>query len=239
MKIYLHGSSGRMGKAVKVAAAKEGHETIDSNPDNLAAALMEADIAIDFSSHEATAPLVAAAAKLGKPVVIGTTGHNEAEQKTILQHTASIPIVWAGNFSLGVNLLFYLAEKVSATLPISYHPEIVEMHHRHKKDAPSGTAENLVQAVLRGRAWSAESVNHGRSGITGERADEEIGVHALRGGEVVGEHNLIFAGPGERLELKHQATDRRIFAEGSIVAARWLLDQEAGLYSMQDVLGLK
>lgn len=235
MKIYLQGASGRMGEAVKIAAAKEGYEVLDDTPE----AIAKADVLIDFSSHEATAPLVAAAAAQAKPVVIGTTGHNEAERQDILQHTHTIPIIWAGNFSLGVNLLFYLAEKVAATLPLSYHPEIVEMHHRHKKDAPSGTAEHLVQAVLRGRSWSAETVRHGRNGITGERPDDEVGVHALRGGEVVGEHTLIFAGPGERLELKHQATDRRIFAEGSLVAARWIIGQQPGLYDMQDVLELK
>lgn len=236
MKIYLLGASGRMGHAVKVAAANEGYKVLDSSAPN---AMNQADIVIDFSSHEATAPLVASAAKYGKPVVIGTTGHNEKEREEILSYTSRIPIVWAGNFSLGVNLLFYLAEKVAATLPLSYHPEIVEMHHRHKKDAPSGTAENLVEAVLRGRQWSADKVKHGRSGITGERPDEEIGVHALRGGEVVGEHSLIFAGPGERLQLQHQATDRRIFAEGSLVAARWIIAKQPGLYNMQDVLELK
>lgn len=236
MKIFLQGASGRMGQAVKVAAGQEGYEILDSTiPDTIG----KADVVIDFSSHEVTAPLVATAAEHGKPVVIGTTGHNEAEREAILNYTSHIPIVWAGNFSLGVNLLFYLAEKVAATLPLSYHPEIVEMHHRHKKDAPSGTAENLVDVVLRGRQWSADKVKHGRSGITGERPDEEIGVHALRGGEVVGEHSLIFAGPGERLQLQHQATDRRIFAEGSLVAARWIIAKQPGLYNMQDVLELK
>ncbi|MEO0726928.1 MAG: 4-hydroxy-tetrahydrodipicolinate reductase, partial [Bacteroidota bacterium] len=179
------------------------------------------------------------AAQHKTPLVIGTTGHDDAERVAILAYQEHLPIVWAGNFSLGVNLLFFLAERVAATLPISYHPEIVEMHHRMKKDAPSGTAENLVEAILRGRSWSADTVKYGRSGITGERPDEEIGVHALRGGEVVGEHSVHFAGPGERLELKHQATDRRIFAEGALVAASWLLDQKPGLYNMQDVLGLK
>ena len=228
-----------MGQAVQVAAAEADCEIHTSADEKLQEALGTVDVAIDFSSHEATAPLVAAAAAAGTPVVIGTTGHNEAERQNILQYTSEIPIIWAGNFSLGVNLLLYLAEKVAATLPLSYHPEVVEMHHRMKKDAPSGTAENIVQAVLRGREWSSETIRHGRSGITGERPDEEIGVHALRGGEVVGEHQLIFAGPGERLELKHQATDRRIFAEGSLVAARWIIGKAPGLYDMQDVLDLK
>ena len=241
MKIYLHGSEGRMGLAVKMAAAQQGFEIVDSDreQDSVLRAIEAADVVIDFSSHEATAPLAAMAAQHKTPLVIGTTGHDDAERAAILAYQEHLPIVWAGNFSLGVNLLFFLAERVAATLPISYHPEIVEMHHRMKKDAPSGTAENLVEAILRGRSWSSDSVKHGRSGITGERPDEEIGVHALRGGEVVGEHSVHFAGPGERLELKHQATDRRIFAEGALVAASWLLDQKPGLYNMQDVLGLK
>ena len=241
MIIYLHGADGRMGQAVKIAAAQQGYEVIPGDRDvaNLGEAVSRADVVIDFSSHEATGPLAAAAAQHAKPLVIGTTGHNEAERAAILQYQSQLPIIWAGNFSLGVNLLFYLTERVAATLPQSYHPEIVEMHHRMKKDAPSGTAENLVEAILRGRTWSADTVQHGRSGITGERPDEEIGVHALRGGEVVGEHTVLFAGPGERLELKHQASDRRIFAEGALVAAKWVVEQEPGLYNMQDVLGLK
>ena len=112
------------------------------------------------------------------------------------------------------------------------------MHHRYKKDAPSGTAAELVRAVLRGRGWSEDAVVNGRAGQTGTRPDAEIGVHALRGGEVIGEHTVLFAGPGERLELKHQAADRRIFAEGALVAARWLPGRPAGLYSMGEVLGL-
>ncbi len=240
MKIYLHGAAGRMGQAVKVAAAQQGFHIINSdrNSDNIKNAIATADVIIDFSSHEATGPLAAIAAQYKKPMVIGTTGHNETERAAILAQQEHLPMVWAGNFSLGVNLLFYLAEQVAATLPISYHPEIVEMHHRMKKDAPSGTAENLVQAILRGRKWSSDIIKHGRSGITGERPNEEIGVHALRGGEVVGEHTVHFAGPGERLELKHQATDRRIFAEGALVATSWVLNQKPGLYNMQDVLGL-
>lgn len=241
MKIFLNGAAGRMGQAVIRAAAQQGLKIIECTREDqmTAEAIAEADVVLDFSSHEATAPLAALAATTGKPLVIGTTGHDEAEREAILSYQNQIPMVWAGNFSLGVNLLLYLAEQAAAKLPLSYHPEIVEMHHRMKKDAPSGTAENLVDAVLRGREWSRDTVQNGRSGITGERPDEEIGVHALRGGEVVGEHTLIFAGPGERLELKHQATDRRIFAEGALVATQWVKGKTPGLYNMQDVLGLK
>lgn len=241
MKVFLNGAQGRMGKAIsaiapnekaviQIAATREQPqlETIDT-----------CDVVLDFSTHEATLAIATTAAKAGKPIIIGTTGHTEEEKAAILEYQTQIPIVWAGNYAVGVNLLFYLTEKVAATLTNDFHPEVVEMHHRMKKDAPSGTAENLVEAILRGREWSADKVKNGRSGITGERPDEEIGVHSLRGGEVVGEHTVIFAGPGERLELKHQASDRRIFAQGAIVAARWALNQTAGLYNMQDVLGLK
>jgi 4-hydroxy-tetrahydrodipicolinate reductase len=241
MKIFLNGAEGRMGKAIaaiapdekaviQIAATRE-HPQLE--------AIETCDVVLDFSSHEATLAITAAAASAGKPLIIGTTGHTAEEKAAILEYQKKIPIVWAGNYAVGVNLLFYLTEKVAATLSNDFHPEVVEMHHRMKKDAPSGTAENLVEAILRGRAWSEDTVRHGRSGITGERPDEEIGVHSLRGGEVVGEHTVIFAGPGERLELKHQASDRRIFAQGAIVAARWVLDQAPGLYNMQDVLGLK
>jgi 4-hydroxy-tetrahydrodipicolinate reductase len=241
MKIFLNGAQGRMGKAisaiadqekavVQIAATREQPQLEDINT---------CDVVLDFSTHEATLAIAAAAAKAGKPLIIGTTGHTPEEKAAILEYQRKIPIVWAGNYAVGVNLLFYLTEKVAATLTSDFHPEVVEMHHRMKKDAPSGTAENLVEAILRGRNWAADKVRHGRSGITGERPDEEIGVHSLRGGEVVGEHTVIFAGPGERLELKHQASDRRIFAQGAIVASRWALDQAPGLYNMQDVLGLK
>lgn len=240
MKIFLNGSDGRMGQAViKACSENEVEVSVQATKeDQQLDALAECDVVVDFSHHDATAGLVAAAAQAGKPVVIGTTGHSPSERESILEHTERIAIVWAGNYSVGVNLLLHLTEKVAKILPLAYHPEIVEMHHRHKKDAPSGTAANLVEAILRGRSWEEDTVQNGRAGQTGERPDEEIGVHALRGGEVVGEHTVIFAGPGERLELKHQASDRRIFAEGALVAARWVSDKAAGLYTMQEVLGL-
>ncbi len=241
MNIFLNGAQGRMGKAITAIAANENAvvQITATREQPQLEAIDTCDVVLDFSTHEATLAIATAAAKAGKPLIIGTTGHTTEEKAAILEFQKKIPIVWAGNYAVGVNLLFYLTEKVAATLTYDFHPEVVEMHHRMKKDAPSGTAENLVEAILRGRNWSADKVRHGRSGITGERPDEEIGVHSLRGGEVVGEHTVIFAGPGERLELKHQASDRRIFAQGAIVAGRWSLDQPPGLYNMQDVLGLK
>lgn len=241
MKIFLNGAQGRMGKAITAIAPDEkaAVSIAATREQPQLEALSTCDVVLDFSSHDATLALAAAAAAARKPLIIGTTGHTAEEKAAILEYQQKIPLIWAGNYAVGVNLLFYLTEKVAATLGHDFHPEVVEMHHRMKKDAPSGTAENLVEAILRGRSWSADKVRHGRFGITGARPDEEIGVHSLRGGEVVGEHTVIFAGPGERLELKHQASDRRIFAQGAIVAARWALDQAPGLYNMQDVLGLK
>lgn len=240
MNLLLNGAAGRMGQAV--AALAEGHGTYITvalgNGDAAEPHIAACDVVIDFSFHTATEPLVALAAAHGKPVVIGTTGHSAAERAAILHHAERIPIVWAGNFSIGVNLLLHLTEQAAALLSTDYHPEIIEIHHAKKKDAPSGTAENLVSAILRGRAWSPSVVRHGRSGITGERPDAEIGVHAVRGGDVVGEHTVLFAGSGERIELKHQATDRRIFAQGALTAAHWVRTQPAGLYGMREVLGM-
>jgi 4-hydroxy-tetrahydrodipicolinate reductase len=149
-------------------------------------------------------------------------------------------MVWAGNFSTGVNLLFYLTQKAAEVLDTEsdFDPEVVEMHHRHKKDAPSGTAERLLEILKKSRNLEDDGVVHGRQGITGERPAAQIGSHSLRGGDVVGDHLVMFAGIGERLELTHRASDRVIFAAGAIRASKWVVSQSAGLYSMQNVLGL-
>lgn len=240
MKVLLNGYNGAMGRAMQVQAKQQGFSLVAAPKeiDALRQAIANCDLVVDFSLHAATAPLVALAASAGKPIVIGTTGHNEAEREQIISFASEIPMVWSGNFSIGVNLLFYLTEQVAAVLNEGYHPEVVEMHHLRKQDAPSGTARHLVEAILKGRGWTKDDVRYGRNGITGERPDREVGVHALRGGEIVGEHTVTFAGPGERLELKHQATDRKIFAQGAVTAARWVLGQPVGLYSMRDVLGI-
>jgi len=241
MNILLNGAKGRMGQAILAEAAKTG-DTIAvacDLGDDPTPHLSQAEVIIDFSFHEATAPLARLATGAGLPVVIGTTGHTEDERKAIRACAEHAALVWAGNYSVGVNLLIHLVEKAARALGPEYHPEIVEMHHRHKKDAPSGTARNLLDAVLAARGLGPEAVTHGREGITGERPDAQIGVHALRGGVVVGEHTVHFAGPGERLELTHKAADRAIFAQGALRAARWALEQPPGLYDMRDVLGLK
>ncbi len=240
VNILLNGAKGRMGQAILEAAASHQAKivhTIDAG--DPIPAMKGVDAVIDFSVHNATPAIARVAAEAGKALVIGTTGHTEAEREAILECTQSIPIVWAGNYSIGVNLLFYLTAKAARILGQGYDPEIVEMHHRHKVDAPSGTAERLLEVVREARQLSADQVQHGRQGLIGARPDDEIGMHALRGGDVVGDHTVLFAGDGERLELTHKASNRKIFAQGALHAARWALGQPPGLYRMEDVLGLK
>lgn len=240
-RILIHGSRGRMGQAVAAAAKDLGlpvSGTIDSDGD-VKAALAGCDAVVDFSSHAATRALLEAAVAQNKPVVLGTTGHSATEKKELLALAARIPCVWAGNFSVGVNLLFALTRRASAILGSDYDAEVIEMHHRFKKDAPSGTAARLLEIILEERKLNADALRHGRKGITGERTPTEVGIHALRGGDVVGDHTVMFAALGERLELTHKASDRGIFARGALRAAQWLVDQKPGVYDMQDVLGLK
>jgi 4-hydroxy-tetrahydrodipicolinate reductase len=174
-----------------------------------------------------------------KPIVIGTTGHAPEEKQRLLAVAGRVPCVWAGNFSVGVNLLFYLTQRAAHLLDDEYDAEVVEMHHRFKKDAPSGTAARLLEIILQERKLTTEALRHGRNGITGERSPREVGIHSLRGGDVVGDHTVIFAALGERLEFTHKASDRAIFARGALRAAHWVVSQPAGVYDMQDVLGLR
>lgn len=240
-RIVLVGARGRMGLAVQSAAPEAGlaiAATVNS-PDDLGAALDAGDVVVDFSAAHATARLLELAVAKRKPLVIGTTGHDASTKESLRRLAAQVPTVWAGNFSVGVNLLFALTARAARTLGADYDAELIELHHRHKKDAPSGTAARLLEIILAARQLDAGALKHGRVGLTGERSPGEVGVHAVRGGDIVGEHTVLFAGPGERLELKHQATDRLIFARGALHAARWVVRQPPGLYDMQDVLGLK
>ena len=172
--------------------------------------------------------------------MIGTTGHSEAETSQITGFQSKIPIVLASNYSTGVNTLFWLTRKAAEILGPAFDLEVVEMHHRLKKDAPSGTARTLGEILAEVRQQQLDDVvRHGRSGIVGERTDAEIGMHSLRGGDVVGDHTVVFAAQGERVELTHKASSRDTFANGALRAAVWVQSQKPGLYSMQDVLGLK
>jgi len=242
-KIIITGAKGRMGQAL-VSCAKNFRDlkiaaTIDQG-DDLAAVISKADAVIDFSSHDATQKIVAACAKNKKAIVIGTTGHSEKEKLQIANCKSQIPMVWASNFSTGVNTLFWLTRKAAEILGTDFDLEIVEMHHRLKKDAPSGTAKSLAEILAAVRKQQLEKVaRHGRVGIVGERTASEIGIHSIRGGDVVGDHTVIFANNGERLELTHKASSRDTFANGALRAALWVVKQKPGLYDMRDVLGLK
>ncbi len=242
LKVLLNGARGRMGEAIiriaDPAVFDIGYRfDVGENP---TAAATDADVLIDFSHHDATLGLVELAARNGKPIVIGTTGHSAEEREKILSYRDQIAIVWSGNYSIGMNLLFYLTKRTAEILSETFEPEITEVHHHFKKDAPSGTAVDLARRICEGRNWDYdEVVNHGRSGITGARPERQIGIHALRGGDVVGEHRVSFFGDGERVELKHLATDRKILAQGALVSAKWVVGKQPGLYEMQDVLELR
>ena len=195
---------------------------------------------VDFSHHSAVPAAIARAADENLAYVLGTTGLTAEEQSAVDEAAKKIPVVQSGNYSLGVNLLLELVRQAASALGPDYDVEIVEMHHRHKKDAPSGTALMLAKAVAAGRGRGVEfrdDVTFGREGDIGERPEGEIGIHALRGGSVVGDHSVIFAGEVERVELVHRAQSREAFAAGALAAVKWARKQRPGLYSMRDVLG--
>jgi len=243
IKVIITGSKGRMGQAL-VSCAKSFRELeiagqIDQG-DDLRSCIAKADAVVDFSSHTATAGIISLCVENKKALVIGTTGHSDAERSSITQNAARIPIVLTSNFSTGVNTLFWLTRKAAEILGPAFDLEIIEMHHRMKKDAPSGTAKTLAEILADVRKLQLDkAARHGRVGITGERTNSEIGIHSIRGGDVVGDHTVVFANAGERLELTHKASSRDTFANGALRAALWVVKQRPGLYTMQDVLGLK
>ncbi|WP_020590492.1 4-hydroxy-tetrahydrodipicolinate reductase [Kiloniella laminariae] len=198
------------------------------------------DVVIDFTVPAATLSHAKLAAETGCALVVGTTGMTAEQVSELEQSATRAPIVFARNMSLGVNLLMTLVQQVAAALDEDYDIEIVEMHHRHKVDAPSGTALVLGEAAAAGRGVALDKVaDKVRDGIVGARKRGDIGFATLRGGDVVGDHSVIFAADGERIELGHRASNREVFARGAVKAARWLKDKPAGFYDMQDVLGLK
>jgi 4-hydroxy-tetrahydrodipicolinate reductase len=199
----------------------------------------EADVVIDFTLPQATIDHADAAVKSGTALVLGTTGLGVAEQMAVDKAAESVTVIQAANYSVGVNLLMALTRQVAGLLDNDYDIEIVEMHHRHKVDAPSGTALALGQAAANGRGVDLQSVSERvRDGHTGARTAGDIGFATLRGGDVVGEHSVVFAAEGERLELTHKASSRALFARGAVRSALWCEGKAAGLYSMADVLGL-
>lgn len=241
-RIIIVGSKGRMGQALAACAARNPQLAIVAlidEGDDLRMAIGKGDVVIDFSSHDATPIIAGICATHARPLVIGTTGHADVDRHQILAARSAIPIVWSANFSTGVNTLFWLTRKAAEILGPAFDLEVVEMHHRQKRDAPSGTAATLAEILADVRKQQlAQVIRHGRRGITGERTDAEIGMHSLRGGDVVGDHTVIFAGLGERVELTHKASSRETFAIGALRASQWIIGRPPGIYSMQDVLGL-
>jgi 4-hydroxy-tetrahydrodipicolinate reductase len=231
-----------MGQAIAKAAPQAEVEIVAGLDlgDEIANEIQNCDVVIDFSHANASAELSRVCAESKKPAVIGTTGHSKEERAAIEGLARTVPVVLSPNFSVGVNALFWLTRKAAEMLGDDFDLEITEMHHRLKKDAPSGTAKKLAEILcdVRGLDYG-KNVRHGREGLIGERPGKEIGVHSIRGGDVVGDHTVTFAGAGERLELSHKAASRETFALGALRAARWVVGQPPRLYSMEDVLGLR
>ncbi len=262
LRVVVNGATGRMGRALAALAEEEesiellggigratyepdwsgtlGYAAIQS-PEEASWLLRDAQVIIDFSSPELYRRLLGAqrSGLAGRGLVVGTTGLEGDDLALLDEVAATSPVLSAPNFSIGVNLLLALAEEAARVLGSDYDVEILEAHHRRKADAPSGTALHLGEAVARGHGSVLEEVRRdGRVGRSGERPRGEIGLHALRGGDVVGEHRVLYLGERERIELAHLAADRSLFAEGALRAARWLVGRPPGRYSMRDVLGL-
>ena len=242
-KVIINGAKGRMGETlIRCGEVNPDIEIVAGVDvgDDLAGVIGQADVVIDFSFHEVTRPTAEICAQNKKSLVIGTTGHSATDRAAVLKLQSEIPVVWASNFSTGVNTLFWLTRKATEVLGADYDLEVVEMHHRLKRDAPSGTAATLAEILAEVRKVSIQKeLRHGREGIVGERTDAEIGMHSLRGGDVVGDHTVVYAGNGERLELTHKAASRDTFANGALRAATWACSQGPGLYNMENVLGLE
>ena len=244
LRVALVGADGRMGRAIEACAQREptSYEiAVRSGRDKPVISLENCDVVIDFSNPAATASILAACRAARKALVLGTTGHSDQERAAIAEAARSdVPIVFAANFSVGVNTLFWLTRQAARILGPAFDLEVIEVHHRLKKDAPSGTARRLAEilAEVRGTDYASDT-RHGREGLVGARTSAEIGVHAVRGGDVVGEHTVLFADVGERLELVHRASSRETFATGALRAAAWLVGRSPALYDMEDVLGLR
>nr|PZN03844.1 MAG: 4-hydroxy-tetrahydrodipicolinate reductase [Pseudomonadota bacterium] len=265
MNIVIAGAGGRMGRALIEAVLKSedlrlaGAFDLPGSPalgrdageglgrtsgvrivDDYEAAIAAADCMIDFTRPEGTMRHLEACVRLGKAAVIGTTGFSSADRRAIETAAAKIPVVFAPNMAVGVNVVFKLAEVAARILGDEYDVEIIEAHHRHKVDAPSGTALRLGEIVAQALGRDLDAVaRHGREGLTGERDRKTIGFHAVRGGDIVGEHTVLFAGEGERVEVTVRSSSRMTYAVGALRAARFLQGKKDGLYDMWDVLGLR
>jgi len=262
IKVVVQGVAGRMGSlmgrlvleeddmALVGATERPGHIGVGKDvgevlgvgkvgvevKEDIREAAREGDVVVAFTTPQATLEAARACGELGKGMVVGTTGFTEGQLEEFKRAVSEVPCVLSPNFSVGVNLLFKVAQEVAEVLK-GYDVEIIEAHHRFKKDAPSGTAKRLAEAVLRGLGRELRVV-HGREGLVGERG-EEIGIHAVRAGDIVGEHVVMFGGMGERIELVHRASSREAFARGALRAIRFVVKAGPGMYDMWDVLGLR
>jgi len=224
VRLLLIGAAGRMGKTISDLANGDSEICVVGQcdlGDPIEPAMKNCDVVIDFSNANSIAEICAAAVQHRKPLVIGTTGHSQEQRRLIEETARSLPVVFASNFSIGVNVLFWLTGKAAEQLGGDFDVEIVETHHTMKKDAPSGTAKTLAEVL--------KAI---------KKTESEISIQSVREGDVVGEHTIIFSGPSERLQLTHRAMSREIFARGALRAAKWIVAEPSGLYSMQDVLGL-
>ncbi|MBP7653349.1 4-hydroxy-tetrahydrodipicolinate reductase [Candidatus Dependentiae bacterium] len=265
IKIGVVGATGRMGRMIinsiisnpktvlSAGLERKGHPLLDKNigdiigcseiktnlTDNIKKFIDSSDVIIDFSSIESTLELLKNIKSKNKKIVIGTTGFSEKEIGIIKNFSKTNACVFSPNMSIGVNLLFKLAAETAASIGNMYDIEIIESHHNKKKDSPSGTASKIAEVITKAVKRDIKKCGvYGRKGITGERTKNEIGIHAVRAGDIVGEHTIIFAGGGERIELTHRAHSRETFANGAVNAAVWISNKKTGLYSMQDVLSL-
>lgn len=265
MKICVAGACGRMGRRIlELAAASDDIEPAGAfeSPERAGAdmtvgqesnrpvhvhvsgdaeaEIRRGDVLIDFTVAAACVAHARIAARLRKPVVAGTTGLSESQRAELAACAADVPVVFAPNMSVGMNLLFQLVSEAGRVLGLEYNVEIVEIHHNQKKDSPSGTAIRLAECAAEALGLDAEAdAVHGRHGLVGERPARQIGLHAVRGGDVTGDHTVLFLGKGERIALSHCAHSRDTFAQGALRAARFALNAPPGLYDMQDVLGLR
>lgn len=265
IKTAISGACGRMGKSIATVLAGDseiqitgatemkGHSCLNTNlgevignknidvkiSDNITEAFSDAEIIVDFTSPESTLKNLKYASQNGKSMVIGTTGFSDHERKELEKLANGVPCVISPNMSIGVNILFEISKKVASLVGDSYDIEIVETHHRKKVDSPSGTALGLAKAVCEGVGSRLDDVaRYERHGKIGERKKGEIGIQTLRGGDVVGDHTVMYMGEGERIELTHKASSRDNFSRGVLMAVKWLHGKSPGLYSMKDVLGL-
>jgi 4-hydroxy-tetrahydrodipicolinate reductase len=266
IRVVISGAAGRMGRQViaaigedpeiEVSGALEApkHPSLgrDSGAyaglpenriiitDEIPKAFKGAEVVIDFSGPRSSVKVMSEAARRGMPAVSGTTGLSEDDVGQVMVFAETVPIVMTPNMSVGVNLLFAVSDEVARVLGDDFDVEIIEAHHNQKADAPSGTARRLLEIISRALRRDPKEVGvYGRQGMVGKRTGSEIGVHAIRAGDIIGEHTVLFASEGERIELVHRVSSRMALARGAVRAARWVVDKEPGLYDMQDVLALR